>query len=197
MACRRIVHPVRPLRRTHMWSGGFVIDRVDGARPIKMLGLSDELTDDAPPSYPVPRMSSHDAVATLANEMTDRDVPESTRSENGVETLAAPLSGEILIGAANSPGTDRALTRALKPSRAPQRAWGSAAGAETDRGWFDDERLNRRHSKRSVIGHQTWIRRNGRSVAARRLHMASIIWARRRCMAMANLLNLARREVPA
>ena len=82
---------LRPLRRNHVWSWDFVMDRTDDGRPIKMLTLIDEYTKEALAIYPARRIRANDVIDSFADVMIERGVPEFIRSDNGPEMVAKTL----------------------------------------------------------------------------------------------------------
>lgn len=82
---------LRPLRRNHVWSWDFVMDRTDDGRPIKMLTLIDEYTKEALAIYPARRIRANDVIDIFADVMIERGVPEFIRSDNGPEMVAKTL----------------------------------------------------------------------------------------------------------
>ena len=86
-SCMRL----RPLRRNHVWSWDFVMDRTDDGRPIKMLTLIDEYTKEALAIHPARRICANDIIDIFADVMIERGVPEFIRSDNGPEMVAKTL----------------------------------------------------------------------------------------------------------
>lgn len=82
---------LRPLRRNHVWSWDFVMDRTDDGRPLKMLTLIDEHTKEALAIYPARRIRANDVIGIFADVMVERGVPEFIRSDNGPEMVAKTL----------------------------------------------------------------------------------------------------------
>lgn len=82
---------LRPLRRNHVWSWDFVMDRTDDGRAIKILTLIDECTKEALAVYPARRIRANDVIGIFADVMVERGVPEYIRSDNGPEMIAKVL----------------------------------------------------------------------------------------------------------
>jgi transposase InsO family protein len=82
---------LRPLRRNHVWSWDFVMDRSDDGRPLKILTLIDEDTREALAIYVARRIRTNDVIDILADVMVERGVPEYIRSDNGPEMVDKSL----------------------------------------------------------------------------------------------------------
>ena len=82
---------LRPLRRNHVWSWDFVMDRTDDGRPIKMLTLIDEYTKECLASHVARRIRASDVIDIFADVMVERGVPTFIRSDNGPEMVAKVL----------------------------------------------------------------------------------------------------------
>jgi transposase InsO family protein len=82
---------LRPLRRNHVWSWDFVMDRTDDGRPIKMLTLIDEYTKECLAIHVARRIRASDVIDIFADVMVERGVPTFIRSDNGPEMVAKVL----------------------------------------------------------------------------------------------------------
>ena len=82
---------LRPLRRNHVWSWDFVMDRTDDGRPIKMLTLIDEYTKECLAIHVARRIRANDVIDIFADVMVERGVPAFIRSDNGPEMVAKVL----------------------------------------------------------------------------------------------------------
>ncbi len=82
---------LRPLRRNHVWSWDFVMDRADDGRPIKMLTLIDEYTKECLTIHVARRIRASDVIDIFADVMVYRGVPTFIRSDNGPEMVAKVL----------------------------------------------------------------------------------------------------------
>lgn len=82
---------LRPLRRNHVWSWDFVMDRTDDGRPIKMLTLIDEYTKECLAIQVARRIRASDVIDIFADVMVERGVPTFIRSDNGPEMVAKVL----------------------------------------------------------------------------------------------------------
>jgi len=82
---------LRPVRRNHVWSWDFVMDRTDDGRPIKMLTLIDECTKECLAIHVARRIRANDVIDIFADVMVERGVPAFVRSDNGPKMVAKVL----------------------------------------------------------------------------------------------------------
>ncbi len=82
---------LRPLRRNHVWSWDFVMDRTDDGLPIKMLTLIDEYTKECLTIQVARRIRASDVIDIFADVMVERGVPTFIRSDNGPAMVATVL----------------------------------------------------------------------------------------------------------
>lgn len=82
---------LRPERPNHLWSWGFVMDRTDDGRPIKMMTRIDEYTRECLAIHVARRIRARDVIDVLADVMQVRGMPEHMRSDNGPEMIAKVL----------------------------------------------------------------------------------------------------------
>jgi transposase InsO family protein len=97
--CARLL----PLRKNHVWSVDFVMDRTDDGRPLKMLVVLDEWTRMCLAIEVARSIVAADVALVLAAAMDRHGVPEHVRSDNGPEFVASGLRRELAtrgIGAA-------------------------------------------------------------------------------------------------
>jgi len=87
------------------------MDRTDDGRPIKMLTLIDEHTNEAPAICPARRITANDVIGIFADVMVERGVPEFICSDNGPEMVAKTLRNWLArVGAKTlyiAPGSPR------------------------------------------------------------------------------------------
>jgi putative transposase len=82
---------LRPQHRNHVWSYDFVADRTHDGRAFRMMTVIDEFTRECL-AIPVARkLKSEDVLATLAELMVQRGVPDYIRSDNGPEMTATAV----------------------------------------------------------------------------------------------------------
>jgi transposase InsO family protein len=79
---------LRPERANHVWAYDFVQDRTHDGRTFRMLCVVDEFTREALAIKVDRKLSSAEALETLAELMLERGVPEHIRSDNGPEFVA-------------------------------------------------------------------------------------------------------------
>ena len=80
-SCMRL----RPERPDHAWAYDFVLERTRDGRSVRLLTVIDEYTKECLAIRAERRIRSIDVIATLADLMVTRGVPEHIRSDNGPE----------------------------------------------------------------------------------------------------------------
>ena len=76
---------LRPERPDHVWAYDFVSERTRDGRTVRLLTVIDEYTRECLAIRTERRIRSIDVIATLADLMVTRGVPEHIRSDNGPE----------------------------------------------------------------------------------------------------------------
>ena len=76
---------LRPERPDHVWAYDFVSERTRDGRAVRLLTVIDEYTGECLAIRTERRIRSIDVIATLADLMVTRGVPEHIRSDNGPE----------------------------------------------------------------------------------------------------------------
>ncbi len=82
---------LRPERPNHVWSWGFVFDRTDDGRPIKLMVVIDEYTRQCLAIHTTRRIRAKDAIDVFADLMEFHGIPEHIRADNGPEMVAKHL----------------------------------------------------------------------------------------------------------
>ena len=82
VAPRRLVHPLRPERRNHVWSYDFVEARIHEGRSLRLLTLIDEFTRECLAIRVARRFNSFHVIENLGECMLSHGVPEHVRSDN-------------------------------------------------------------------------------------------------------------------
>ena len=80
-SCMRL----RPERPDHVWAYDFILERTRDGRAARLLTVIDEYTRECLAIRAERRIRSIDVIATLADLMVTRGVPEHIRSDNGPE----------------------------------------------------------------------------------------------------------------
>ena len=81
----RLCMRLRPERPDHVWAYDFVLERTRDGRAVRLLTVIDEHTRECLAIRADRRIRSIDVIATLADLMVTRGVPEHIRSDNGPE----------------------------------------------------------------------------------------------------------------
>ena len=76
---------LRPERPDHVWAYDFILERTRDGRAARLLTVIDEYTRECLAIRAERRIRSIDVIATLADLMVTRGVPEHIRSDNGPE----------------------------------------------------------------------------------------------------------------
>jgi len=79
---------LRPERRNHVWSYGFVEAQTHDGRKLRLMTLIDEFTRECLAIRVARRINSLGVLETMANAMLVRGIPEHIRSDNGPEMTA-------------------------------------------------------------------------------------------------------------
>ena len=79
---------LRPERRNHVWAYDFVHIRTRDGKAVRLLTVIDEYTRECLAIRAGRSIRSSDVIETLAGLMTDKEVPEHIRSDNGPEFTA-------------------------------------------------------------------------------------------------------------
>jgi transposase InsO family protein len=82
---------LRPLRRNHVWSVDFVMDRTEDGRPLKILAVIDEWTRVCVGITVARSLVSADVAAAIGMAIERHGVPAHVRSDNGPEFVARAL----------------------------------------------------------------------------------------------------------
>jgi transposase InsO family protein len=77
-----------PQRKDHVWSYDFVLARTTDGRPLRILAILDEYTQECLSLLVARRISSQDVLDRLYNLFIHRDAPEYIRSDNRPEFTA-------------------------------------------------------------------------------------------------------------
>jgi putative transposase len=76
---------LRPVRKDHVWSYDFLMDRTSDGRPLRILVIIDEYTRECLSMYVARRIRSQDVLDQLYELFLTRGKPEYIRSDNGPE----------------------------------------------------------------------------------------------------------------
>jgi transposase InsO family protein len=79
---------LRPQHRNHVWSYDFVEAQTHDGRKLRLMTLIDEFTRECLAIRVARRINSFGVIATMADVMLTRGVPEHIRSDNGAEMTA-------------------------------------------------------------------------------------------------------------
>src|SRR5271170_2624684 len=79
---------LRPGHRNHVWSYDFVEAKTHDGRKLRLMTLIDEFTRECLAIRVARRINSFGVLATMADVMLTRGVPEHIRSDNGAEMTA-------------------------------------------------------------------------------------------------------------
>ena len=82
---------LRPERKNHVWSYGFVSTRAHNRRTLRMLTLIDEYSRKCLAIPVARRPNSYDLIETVACVILWNGIPEHIRSDNGPEFVAMEL----------------------------------------------------------------------------------------------------------
>lgn len=78
----------RAVRKNHVWSYDFVMDRTEDGRPLKILAVVDEYTRECLALHVGRKLKSDDVIGILLWLFFERRTPEFIRSDNGPEFVA-------------------------------------------------------------------------------------------------------------
>jgi len=81
----------KALRRNHVWSYDFLVDRMEDGRQLKLLVVIDEFTRECLAAEVGRTFTSRDVMLTLQYLFAVRGAPEYVRSDNGPEFIAKEL----------------------------------------------------------------------------------------------------------
>jgi len=82
MVNRRLVHPVRPERRDHVWSYDMALIRTTDGRALRILVIIDEYTRECLSMYVARSIRHQEVLEQLYELFLNRGVPEYIRSDN-------------------------------------------------------------------------------------------------------------------
>jgi transposase InsO family protein len=92
----------KALRRNHVWSYDFLVDRTEDGRQLKLLVVIDEFTRECLAAEVGRTFTARDVMLTLQYLFAVRGAPEHVRSDNGPEFVAKELQRWLQRAAVNT-----------------------------------------------------------------------------------------------